>query len=230
MATSAVSTAAEATTAAATWAATSTSSATAAAAAGATTAVSASIWATICASFRAALPCGSSGYRGIAVEVGFVVGEIGAAFDGERRSVGRFTAAALSSTVLRWKFAAAHFCALLFEDGFARQTDAVAFDGKHFYQHLIAFLEFIAHVLNAMLRHFTDVQQAVSSRDNFDESPEIRQPSHGTEISLPHLGCSRQIANNLQRVNSRSIAETFSRCSVIPSLIFSRMCNRPRCA
>jgi hypothetical protein len=42
----------------------------------------------------------------------------------------RFTAAtSFSPTVFRGKFAAAHFCALLFENGFARQTDAVAFDG-----------------------------------------------------------------------------------------------------
>jgi hypothetical protein len=51
--------------------------------------------------------------------------------------VSRF-AAAVSSTIGR-KLAAAHLGALLLEDGFARQANAVAFDGQHLHQHLVAF-------------------------------------------------------------------------------------------
>jgi hypothetical protein len=46
---------------------------------------------------------------------------------------------------------------LLFEDGLARKTNAVALNRQHFHQNLIALFEFIPHILDAMLRHFTDV-------------------------------------------------------------------------
>ena len=62
--------------------ATSASSSATPAAAGATSAVSASIWTTIAAAFRSSLTWSAACYWGVAVEVGFVVGEIGAAFDG----------------------------------------------------------------------------------------------------------------------------------------------------
>ena len=82
MAASAVSTAAETTTAAASGAATAAATATTASAAGPTSAVATSVGATISAAFRAAVNWGASGYGGVAVEVRFVVGEIGSAFDG----------------------------------------------------------------------------------------------------------------------------------------------------
>ena len=120
MAACAVSTAAETATASASGTTASASSATASST-GAASAVTTTIGTTISAAFRATVNWGASGYGGVAVEVGFVVGEIGAAFDGQRRGVSGFTAAAaLSSAVFGWKFAAAHFCALFLQDGFAR--------------------------------------------------------------------------------------------------------------
>src|SRR5262245_15697198 len=47
--------------------------------------------------------------------------------------------------------AAAHLGALLFENRLARKPDAVAFYGEHFHQHLVAFLQFIANIGNAVL-------------------------------------------------------------------------------
>ena len=178
VAASAVSAAAETAAAAAAWAAASTSPATASAAgatSAVTTSVSASIGATISAAFRAAVCAAASGYRGVAVEVGFVVGEVGAAFDGQCGSMSRFTAAAFSSTAFRRKFAAAHLGALLLENGFARQPDAVAFDGQHLHQHLVAFLQFVADILDAVLGDFADVQQAVGAGNDLDERAEVRQ-------------------------------------------------------
>src|SRR5580704_4504847 len=142
MAASAVSAAAETTTAASSGATPATSSATTATGTTASiwTTVSTAIRSTISAAFGTAISAGS-GYGGIAVEVGFIVGKIGAAFDGQRRSMSGFTTAALSSAVFRWKLAAAHFRALFLEDGFARQAYAVAFDGQHLNQHLVAFFQ-----------------------------------------------------------------------------------------
>ena len=199
---SAVPAAAETATAAASWTTSSTASATAASTAGATstvtTSVASSIGATISAAFGAALSWGASGYGSVAVEVGLVVGEIGAAFDGQCRSMGGFTTASFSSTVFGRKFAAAHLGALLLENGFARQADAVAFDGQHLHQYLVAFFQFVANVLNAVFRDFADVQQAVGAGDDFDESAEVSQASDCAEIGLPDFGCRGQVADDLQ--------------------------------
>src|SRR3954465_1368674 len=52
---------------------------------------------------------------------------------------------------------ATHLCALLFQDGFAREANAIAFNRQHFHQHLIAFFQLVANVFNAMLGDFADV-------------------------------------------------------------------------
>ncbi len=196
-----MSAAAETAAATAAWAASATSPTTTASTAGATTAVttsvSSSIGATISAAFRAAVSWGASGYRGVAVEVGFVVGEVGAAFDGQGGCVRGFRAA-IRSTIFRRKFAAAHLGALLLEDGFARQADAVAFDGQHFYQHLVALFQFVTNIFNAMLRDFADVQQAVGAGDDFDESAEISQTCDGAKVGLADLGCGCKVADDLE--------------------------------
>src|SRR5580693_703876 len=139
---------------------------------------------------------------GITIEVRLIIGEIPAAFDSQRRSDSTLAVAWLHA--LWSRLATAHLCALLLEDGLARKPNAITFNRKHFHQHLIAFLQLVAHILNAMLSHFADVQQPISPRNNFDESPEIRQPRHGPKISLPYLGRSRQIADDLQRLIRRS--------------------------
>ena len=114
-------------------------------------------------------------------------------------------AAALSSTVFGGKFAAAHFGALLFEDGFARQADAVAFDGQDFYQHLIAFFQFVANVFDAVFRDFADVQQAVGAGDDFDESAEVSQAGDCAEIGFADLGRGREVADDLEGLGCRSL-------------------------
>ena len=96
-------------------------------------------------------------------------------------------AAALSTTIFRGKFAATHFCALLFEDGFAREPDAITFDGQDLYQDLIAFAKLILNVLYAMLGHFRDVKQSVRARNDFDECSELGKPSNFAEVGLPYF-------------------------------------------
>ena len=206
MAASAVSAAAETTTAASSGATSATSSATTATGTTASiwTTVSTTIRSTISAAFGTAISAGS-GYGCIAVEVGFVVGEIGAAFDGQRRSMCGFAPSALASAVFRRKFAATHFCALFLEDGFARQANAVAFDGQHFYQYLVAFFQFVADILDAVFRDFADVQQAVGAWDNLDESAEIRQAGDCTKIGFAYLGRGCEVADDLQGLDCRSL-------------------------
>ena len=87
-----------------------------------------------------------------------------------------------------------HLGALLFQNCLAGQLDAVAFDGQNFHQHLVAFFQFVANIFDSVFRDFADMQQAVQARQNLDERAEIRQAADLTEISLPYLGRSRQIA------------------------------------
>ena len=89
--------------------------------------------------------------------------EFSAAFEGQAASHRRRDcdcldwSSFLAGAVLIWRRSAAHFCALLFQDGFARKPNAIAFDRQHFHQHLIAFLQLVANIFNAMLGDFADV-------------------------------------------------------------------------
>ena len=67
---------------------------------------------------------------------------------------------------------------LLAQDGFAAQADLVAFDVDHLYQHLIAFLQLVVDVLDAVLGDFADVQQAVGAGEDFDERAEFLNANH----------------------------------------------------
>src|SRR5260370_17411430 len=69
----------------------------------------------------------------------------------------------------------------------ARQPHLVALNRKHLDQHLVAQLQLIADVPNAMLGNLADVQQAVGARKQLDESAELREPHHFPEIVLPNL-------------------------------------------
>src|SRR6266496_3689790 len=91
-----------------------------------------------------------------------------------------------------------HFCALFFQDGFAREPNPIALDSQNFHQHLIVFFQFVANIFYAMLGDFADVQQAFRPGNDLDESAEISQPRDFPEVGLPYFGRCRQIANDLQ--------------------------------
>jgi len=61
------------------------------------------------------------------------------------------------------------------DQGFAGEANLVALDGENLDEDLVAELEFIANVANAMLGDFADVQEAVSAGEKFDESAEFRR-------------------------------------------------------
>jgi hypothetical protein len=94
-----------------------------------------------------------------------------------------------------WGAAAAglppHLGALLFEDGFARELDAIAFYGQNFYENLIAFVKLVADVFNAMLGDFADVEQSVGAGEDFDEGPEVCQTDNFAQVRLSHFGSRR---------------------------------------
>ena len=149
---------------------------------------------TIAPTIRAAAPALPNADCIHAIEVWLIVGvEIGAAFDHRR---GRTLCGKRSRSFAHRRSSggegrSTHLRALLFQNRFARQPDAVAFDGQHLHQHLIAFFQFVANILDAMLGDFADVQQAFGPGNDFDECAEIRQPRDFAEVGLPYFGAWR---------------------------------------
>ena len=78
--------------------------------------------------------------------------------------------------------------ALFFQNRLAAQLDLVAFERQNLHQNLIAFLQLVAHVLDAVLGDLADVQQAVGAREDLDERAEIDDPDHLAQIGLADFG------------------------------------------
>jgi hypothetical protein len=92
-----------------------------------------------------------------------------------------------------------HLRALLAQNRFAAQLDSVPFNAQDFHQHLVTFLQLVFHFLHSMFRNLADVQQAIGSRNDFDERAKLRQPHHFTQIRLPDFRHCRQVVNPLNR-------------------------------
>ena len=80
-----------------------------------------------------------------------------------------------------------HLGSLLAQDCLARKANAIAFDGEHFDQDLIAFFQLIANIFDAMLGNFADVQQAVGAGKDLDERTEISEAYNLAEIRFADL-------------------------------------------
>jgi hypothetical protein len=145
---------------------------------------------TICASLGCAFP--------IEVRLIRIIRKISATFNDQRTRRNRLPAFHRCNG--RRSFPTAHFRALLFQDCFARESNAVPFDRQYLDQNLVALLQLVAYIGNAMLRHFADVQQSFRARNDFDKRAEISQPRDFAEISLPHLRGRRDVSDNLQRL------------------------------
>ena len=95
----------------------------------------------------------------IKVRLIWLVGKIAAAFDHQRATLD-----GLALRRHRRGFCAAttalrrHLRPLLFQDGLAGQSDAVALHGENLHQYLVTFLQFVANIRDAMLGHFADMQ------------------------------------------------------------------------
>src|SRR5579885_858332 len=67
-------------------------------------------------------------------------------------------------------------------------TDLVAFDRKHLHQHLIAELQFVADVANAVFGNLADVQEAIGAGEELDEGAELSEPHDLAQICFANLG------------------------------------------
>src|SRR5580704_14514048 len=113
--------------------------------------------------------------------------------------------ASTAVAAFRSRFASAHLGALFLQDGLARQLDTVAVNRQHLHQHLVAFFQLIANIIDAMFGNFTDVQQAIGTGDDLDKCAEIRQPRDFAEIGLPYFGSRSDVADHLQGLCRRSL-------------------------
>src|SRR5438876_3684473 len=97
------------------------------------------------------------------------------------------------------------FFASFADQGLAREANLVALDGKNLDENLVAELQLVANVADAMLGDFADVQEAVGAGEKFDECAELRQANDFAEIGLADFGAGGDVANHLQgRVSAGS--------------------------
>src|SRR5216683_7174420 len=73
-----------------------------------------------------------------------------------------------------------------------------ALDGENFHEDLVAELQLIANVADAMLGDFADVQEAVGAGEKLDESAEFREANYFAEIGLADFGAGSDVADHLQ--------------------------------
>ena len=87
--------------------------------------------------------------------------------------------------------------ALLAQHSLAGELDAVALDGEHLDEDLIALAEFVLDFLDAMLGDLGDVQQAVGAGEDLDEGAELSETHDLAEVGLADLGHGGEIADHL---------------------------------
>src|SRR5215831_5581744 len=92
----------------------------------------------------------------------------------------------------------ASFMSLVAQDCLAAEPDLVAVYRNDLHEELVALLEFLANILDTMLGHFADVQQAVRTRENLDERSELRESHHLAEVGFAELCFSHQVLDDLK--------------------------------
>jgi hypothetical protein len=68
--------------------------------------------------------------------------------------------------------------ALLLQESFAGELDAVAFDPENLHKNLIALAQLVLNFLDAVLGDFADVKQAIRTGEELDEGTELSQANH----------------------------------------------------
>src|SRR5215475_9351466 len=86
---------------------------------------------------------------------------------------------------------------LFFEKRLTAEADLVAFDADAFDQDLLALFQLVAHVADAVIGDFRNVQQAFSAGEDLDERAEIDDARDGAEVTLSDFYLGGQVANDL---------------------------------
>src|SRR5205809_4833777 len=69
-------------------------------------------------------------------------------------------------------------------------------DVDHLYQDLLALLQLVANVLDAVVRDFRHVEQAVGAGHDFDEGAEVGDALNFSQIGFVELRCGRQLLDD----------------------------------
>ena len=109
------------------------------------------------------------------------------------RGYGPFTLAATGISY-RWE---AKLLALLAENRLAGELDAVALDGEHLDQDLIALAELVLDFLDAMLCDLGDVEEPVGAWEDLDERAELGESHDLAEVGLTYFRDSRDVGDHL---------------------------------
>src|SRR5216683_1225227 len=85
------------------------------------------------------------------------------------------------------------------DEGLARQADLVALDGENLDEDLVAKLQLVANVADAVLGDFADVQEAVGAREELDEGAKLREANDFAEIGFTDFGTGSDVADHRER-------------------------------
>src|ERR1700674_797501 len=84
------------------------------------------------------------------------------------------------------------------DERLAREANLVAFDGENLDEDLVAQLQLVANIADAMLGDLADVQEAVGAGEELDERAELRQADDFAEIGFADFGAGSDVADHLQ--------------------------------
>ncbi len=78
--------------------------------------------------------------------------------------------------------------ALLTQNRFSGELDAIAFDCENPDENLIAFAELVLDLFDAVLCDLGDMEEAIGSGEDLDECAELGQADDLAEVRFPNLG------------------------------------------
>src|SRR5262249_14986699 len=81
------------------------------------------------------------------------------------------------------------------QDSLTRKLNLVSIFADALDHNLLPFTQFIAHVANASIGNFGNVEQTIRAGEDFHKRSEIYDPAHRSNISLAHLSLGSQPAD-----------------------------------
>src|SRR5207247_6625789 len=99
----------------------------------------------------------------------------------------------------------ARFDPLVAQHRLATQPDAVAVDFDHLHQDLLAFLDLVLDLLDAVLGDLGDVQQPLQAGKDLHEGSEVGDARDLPEIGLARLGLRGDLLDDIDRLHGRAL-------------------------
>src|SRR3989338_6420593 len=116
------------------------------------------------------------------------------------------TAGASGRALGRWRLRRHLFARLdplVAQDRLAAEPDTVSVHVDHLHQDLLALLDLVLDLLDAVLRDLGDVRQALHPGKNLHEGPEVGDARDFAEAGLADLRLGRDLLDDLDRLEGR---------------------------